>query len=98
MSIVSMNRSVIMMKLKAEETKVAFVQACMPTSSVNDKDIKEIYLKLDELVEAIKKDELLIIIGDQNAVVREQEEGTEVGKYSIGNENKRGKRLNEFYK
>lgn len=44
-SIIPMNGRVIIVKLKAEETKVAIVQAYMPRSSANDKDIEEIYLK-----------------------------------------------------
>lgn len=39
-----------------------------------------------------RTNELLIMMGDWNAIVGEQEEGTEVGKCSLGNRNERGEK------
>ena len=44
----------------------------------------------------IKGDGNLIVVGDFNAIVGEEEEGKTVGKYGLGKRNERGERLIEF--
>ena len=49
-------------------------------------------------MEAVKKYDNLIILGDWNAVVGEGQEGHAVAKYGLGVRNNRGQRLIDFCK
>jgi len=51
-----------------------------------------------EVMENVKKNDNLIILGDWNAVVGEVQEGDAVGTYGLGVRNNRGKRLTDFCK
>ena len=49
----------------------------MPTSGYEDEEVEEVYEQLDEVMENVKKNENLIILGDWNAVVGEGQKGVQ---------------------
>lgn len=67
----------------------------MSTSQASDDEIEEIYEKIEELISHNGKDNL-IVMGDWNAIVGEEANGKEVGKYGLGARNERGDRLVKF--
>jgi hypothetical protein len=69
----------------------------MLTSGYKD-EVQEVHEQLEEAVENVKKNDNLIILGDWNAVVGEEQEGGAVEKYGLGVRNKRGQRLIDFCK
>jgi len=70
----------------------------MPTSGYKDEEAEDVYEQQDEVMDIVKKNDNLIILGDCNAVVGEGQEGHTVGKYRLGVRNNRGQRLIDFCK
>ncbi|XP_025425709.1 craniofacial development protein 2-like [Sipha flava] len=85
-----------MIKLKSVPNDIAIIQAYMPITQANDGEVEEIYEKIEELISLTNSKENLIIMGDWNAIVGENIDGREVGKYGLGTRNERGDRLVEF--
>ena len=65
----------------------------MPTSGYKGEEVEEVYEQLEKLMENVKKNDKLIILGDWNAVVGEGQEGDAVRKYGLGVRSNRGQRL-----
>ncbi|XP_049829376.1 craniofacial development protein 2-like [Schistocerca gregaria] len=68
----------------------------MPTSSAYGEEIEEMYEQIKEIIQIVKGDENLIVMGDWNSVVGKGREGNVVGEYGLGQRNERGSRLVEF--
>jgi hypothetical protein len=63
----------------------------MPTSGYKDEEVEVVYEHLEEKMENVKKNDNLIIPGEWNAVVGEEQKGDAVGKNGLGFRNNRGK-------
>jgi hypothetical protein len=57
---------------------------------VNDEELEEIYENIEKLINHTNSKENLIFMGDLNAIVGENTDGREVGKYGLGTRNGRG--------
>lgn len=68
----------------------------MPTTEEEDEEVETIYEELNNLINAIKGEENLNILGDFNASVGEVRESYIIGKYGLGVKNTRGDTLIEF--
>jgi len=88
----------LLVKLKAEPVDLLVIQVYMPTSAYKDEEIDNIYDEIEELIEAEKGSDNLIIMGDWNAVVGEGIDQKEVGSFGLGERNSRGQKLVEFCK
>jgi len=55
----------------------------MPISGYKD-GVEEVYEQVEEVMDTVKKNDNLIILGDWNAVVCEGQEMHAVGKYELG--------------
>ena len=73
------------------------IQACAPTSNVEEAEIEQIYEDLQDLLELTPKKDVLFIIGDWNAKVGSQELPGVTGKFGLGVQNEAGQRLIEFW-
>ena len=58
-------------KLKTDENDLVITQTYMPTSGYKDEEVEEVYEQLQEVMDTVKKNVDLIILGDWNAVVGE---------------------------
>ncbi|KAJ4435509.1 hypothetical protein ANN_18125 [Periplaneta americana] len=71
------------------------MQVYMPHSELADEEVEENYDKIEEIVEKQKKAACVIIMGNWNAAVGEQD-GRTVGKYGLEKRNDREEYLMEF--
>ena len=58
--------------------------------------LKLCMMKIKEIIQTVKGEENLIVMGDWNSVVGKGREGNIVGEYGLGKRNDRGSRLVEF--
>lgn len=93
---ITYNDRLLLIKLKSVPNDIAIIQAYMPTTQANDEEVEEIYDKIEQLINLTNSKENLINMGDWNAIVGENTDGREVGKYGFGTRNERGDRLVEF--
>lgn len=69
----------------------------MPTIIGHEEyEIDMIYDYLEEIIDRIKGDEHLFILGDRNLVVGERKEEGVTGGFGLGSKNERGDKLVEF--
>ena len=87
---------IIIGKIDTKPTPTTIVQVYMPTSSADDEEIEEMYDEIKEIIQTVKGEENLIVMGDWNSVVGKGREGNMVGEYGLGKRNERGSRLVEF--
>ena len=66
---------VIVVKMEAEPRDIVAVQVYMPTSSSEDEKVDEVYEQRNDIIEAEKGNDYLILMGDWNAVIGEGEQG-----------------------
>ncbi|XP_049944546.1 uncharacterized protein LOC126426686 [Schistocerca serialis cubense] len=72
------------------------VKVYMPASSADDDEIEEMYDEIKDIIEVVKGDENLIVMGARYSVVGKGREGNVVGECGLGVRNERGSRLVEF--
>lgn len=61
----------------------------MPTTNSRDIELEKVYENIDTLIENIKEEENLIVLGDQNAIVGEAKVNNITGEYGLGKRNDR---------
>ena len=86
---------ILMVKIDYEPKDIVIIQVYMPTSQHRDEEIEEMYEEIEELMESAGGD-FTVVMGDWNACIGEQPDGKEIGKYGLGTQNNRGRRLLEF--
>ena len=92
------NDRIMLIKLKTDKNDLFIIQTYIPTSGYKDEEVEEVYEQLEEIMDTVKKNDNLIILGDCNTVASEGQEGHAVGKYGLGVRNNRGQRLTDFCK
>ena len=84
---------------KGKQADEIILQVCMPTTEYKDEEVAAVYERIEELLDKENKGKHYIsIMGDWNAVVREDKEDMFVGHYGFGYQNDRGVKLVEFWK
>jgi hypothetical protein len=85
-----------LVKIGSTPNNLAIIQVFMPTSKADDKEVKEVYAGIEELMKHTKPHDNVIIMGDFNTIVGEGREGREVGDFGLGKRNARGERVVEY--
>ncbi|KAL4084163.1 hypothetical protein QTP88_027996 [Uroleucon formosanum] len=93
---VQYNDRIILVKIETKPKDTIIVQVYMPTFNSSERELEEVYEGIEKVIEKVKGDENLIIMGDWNAVVGEECLGHIIGNYGLGNRNERGDRLIDF--
>ena len=76
--------------------KLSIIQVYAPTIEANDKD--NFYKQLQTVVDSVHKHDILLVMGDLNAKVGEDNEGYEniIGSHGVGERNDNRERLVDF--
>ena len=85
-----------MVRLRADPVDLNVVLLYMPTSDHVDEEVEEIYEQMKDKMGGLSNRKYTIILGDMNAVVRQNSDGLVVGNHGLGTRNDRGRLLIEF--
>ena len=92
----SQNDRMISVLFQGKPFNITVIQACAPTSKVEEAEVERFYEDPQDLLELIPKKGVPFIIGDWNAKVGSQETPGVTGKFGLGIRNEAGQRLIEF--
>ena len=70
---------------------ITVIQVYAPTTNAEEAEVERFYEDLQNLLELTPKKDVLFIIGDWNAKVRNQETTGVTGKFGLGVQNEQGK-------
>ena len=88
----------IMVRIQGQKVDFAIAKIYMSHSGVADEEVEETYDKIEDIVEKEKKGACVILMGDWNAVVGEEEDLRTVERYGLRKTNERGESLVNFCK
>lgn len=89
---------VIMVKVSATPVDMVIIQVYMPTTDHEDEEVEEIYEQIEKILDRLRSDLNVVVMGDFNAIVGEGSDEKVIGKYGLGKRNDRGQRMIEFCK
>ena len=81
---------------KGKPLSTTVIQVYAPTSNAEEAEVEWLCEDLQDLLESIRKKDVLFITGDWNAKVGSQEIPGVTGKFGLGVQNEAGQRLTEF--
>ena len=88
------------MRLQAKPINITIIQVYAPTSSATDDVMDEFYNQLQDTLDTASKRDAVFVIGDFNAKIEaghcHEEEKAVIGKFGLGERNKRGDNLVDF--
>jgi predicted secreted protein len=87
---------VIAVKINAKPKPIIVIQIYALTSNKEDEKVKEFYEKVEEALKKVRKDSLIVIMGNFNAKIGQGKVGDTVGNFGLGERNDRGDRMIEF--
>lgn len=89
------NDRIILVKYQTKPKDTIIVQVYLPTTNSSEKELEKVYENLEKLMENVKGEENLIVMGDWNAIVGEEKVKNLIGGYGLGKRNHGGDRLLE---
>uniref|UniRef100_A0A8D9A6I6 Craniofacial development protein 2 n=1 Tax=Cacopsylla melanoneura TaxID=428564 RepID=A0A8D9A6I6_9HEMI len=87
---------ILLVKLDTKPVDTVIIQVYMPTAKYEEKFVEEMYTEIQNLLDQIKGEDNVILMGDWNARVGEGEEAPFIGPFGYGTRNDRGARLVVF--
>lgn len=79
-----------MVKMKARSLNLVIIQVYAPTSAPSIEEIEKFYEEISKALDQVSSQDMLVVTGDLNAKIGQDKDGTEVGKFGLGERNKRG--------
>ena len=89
---------IIYARLFSKYEKLSIIQVYAPMNEANVEDKDNFYEQLQTVVDSVHKHDILLVMGDLNAKVGEDNEGYEniIGSHGVGERNDNGERLVDF--
>ncbi|XP_055377940.1 craniofacial development protein 2-like [Condylostylus longicornis] len=87
---------VIFMQLKTKKGNINFIQVYAPTAEKDDEEVEKFYEEIKVLLKNASKEDCLVVLGDFNAKVGNEEVNNVAGKYGLCQRNMRGSKLIDF--
>jgi len=88
----------LVVNLHASPRDLVLIHVYMPTTAHTDEEVDVLYEQMEAILQEMKGNSYVMVLGDWNAVVGESPEDDCVGKFSLGSRNDRGHKLVEFCK
>jgi hypothetical protein len=94
----SINKKIITARFYSRYRKVTIIQVHAPHNEKEDLEKEQFYQELQEIVDGRNKNDIIIVMGDLNAKVGNNNNGYErtMGTHGLGIQNDNGERLSEF--
>ena len=83
---------VLMMRIKGKPFDISVIQLYAPTADSSEEEIDLFYEQLDEAKRQCKSQDVIIVMGDLNAKVGNEEIEQVTGRFGLGEMNERGER------
>ena len=90
------NDRTMMIKVSAQSFNINIIQLHAPTSTYNDEEVEESGAKIQHVLQNVKSDEIIIVMGHLNAKIDEESQGDVVDCFGLGESNERRERLVQF--
>ena len=90
------NDRMISVRFQGKQFNITIIQVYAPTSHAEETEVERFYEDLQDLLELTSKKDVLLIVGDWNIKVGNQETLGVMGKFSLGVQYEAGQRLIEF--
>ena len=87
---------VLMIRLKGQPFDIDIIQAYAPTSTASEEELEKFYEQLETVKAQCKSQNIIVVMGDFNAVVGSERTGNIVGPHGLGERNNRGSNLVEW--
>uniref|UniRef100_A0A8D8XEP5 Craniofacial development protein 2 n=1 Tax=Cacopsylla melanoneura TaxID=428564 RepID=A0A8D8XEP5_9HEMI len=87
---------VMLVQIKAKPVDLNIIQVYAPTSDATEEEIEDFYSSLNQVLKKLKKQDILILMGDFNAKLGAGKTSQSVGPFGLGNRNPRGDELETF--
>ena len=89
---------IISVRMKGQHKNVKIIQVYAPDTSHTDEDVENFYEQLEEEIRSTKESDMLIVMGDFNSKIGEDNHGYEdiMGKFGCGTRNEHGEKMLEF--
>ena len=85
-------------RFHSNHIKLTLVHVYAPTKDAKEQDKNDFYIRLQDVLDRCKTHDMLIVIGDKNAKVRDDNQTYErvMGKHGIGQRTDNGERMCEM--
>ena len=90
------NVKTVLVPFQGKPLNIRVIQVYAPNTDAEEGEIEWFYEDLQDLLELTAPKDVLCIIGDWNAKLRNQETPGVTGKFGLGEQNEAGQRLIEF--
>ena len=94
----AVNSRIISVTLRGQHKNCKIIQVYAPDSSHEDEEVENFYAQLEEELERTRSGDIVMVIGDFNSKIGNDNRGYEdvMGKFGLGERNERGERMLEF--
>uniref|UniRef100_A0A8D8QVD8 Craniofacial development protein 2 n=1 Tax=Cacopsylla melanoneura TaxID=428564 RepID=A0A8D8QVD8_9HEMI len=93
---VPVSERIMLVQFHASPININIIQVYAPTTDHADEEIDELYNSINDVIKTLKKQDVLVIMGDFNAKIGKGRTSDFVGPFGLGERNDRGDNLEIF--
>uniref|UniRef100_A0A8D8LPD3 Craniofacial development protein 2 n=1 Tax=Cacopsylla melanoneura TaxID=428564 RepID=A0A8D8LPD3_9HEMI len=96
LNVLAISDRVMLIQLKTTLGIMCILQVYAPQADKSDMEVELFYDQINEALKIVKKNDILLVMGDFNSKIGQGSNGLNVGQYGLGERNERGDRLIQF--